>query len=205
MKLLLTSSGLTSKRLGKEFVMLLKKSVQDSKILVIHTAQKPEHMIFVNEVGEEISKQGILLSNISYVNISGEIPNILLSKYDAVYVCGGNTYFILDRIRKTRLDNSLKRYVKSGGLYIGVSAGSIIAGQNIQIVGWGIEGDSNEISLKDLRGLGFTNIAVFPHYKHKLKREVEEFKSLVDYPVEPLKDGEAIIIKDKKVKRIRKN
>jgi len=205
MKLLLTSSGLTSKRLGKEFVMLLKKSVQDSKILVIHTAQKPEHMIFVNEVGEEISKQGILLSNISYVNISGEIPNILLSKYDAVYVCGGNTYFILDRIRKTRLDNSLKRYVKSGGLYIGVSAGSIIAGQNIQIVGWGIEGDSNEISLKDLRGLGFTNIAVFPHYKHKLKREVEEFKSLVDYPVESLKDGEAIIIKDKKVKRIRKN
>ena len=205
MKLLLTSNGLTSKRLGKEFVRLLEKRVQDSKILVIHTAQKPEHMIFVNEVGEEISKQGILLSNISYVNISGEIPNILLSKYDAVYVCGGNTYFILDRIRKTRLDNSLKRYVKSGGLYIGVSAGSIIAGQNIQIVGWGIEGDSNEISLKDLRGLGFTNIAVFPHYKHKLKREVEEFKSLVDYPVESLKDGEAIIIKDKKVKRIRKN
>lgn len=205
MRLLLTSNGLSSKRLGKEFIGLLEKRVQECKVLVIHTAQKPEHMVFVDGAGKEMSKQGILLPNINYANIVKEHPKITLSEYDVVYICGGNTYFILNRIRKTGLDDSLRKYVRSGGVYIGVSAGSIIVGQDISISGWGSEGDLNEINLKDLRGLGFTNIAIFPHYKDKLNKEVADFKLSVDYPVETLRDGEAIIIKGKKVKRVRKN
>ncbi|MEM0465286.1 MAG: Type 1 glutamine amidotransferase-like domain-containing protein [Candidatus Pacearchaeota archaeon] len=142
-----------------------------------------------------------MLPNITYLNICN--GNILpsLQGYDAVYICGGNTYYILDRIRKTGLDSSIKKFVRKGGLYIGVSAGSIIAGENIEIAGWGTEGDINDINLKDLRGLGFTKIAVFPNYKSKLKSEVEEFRSNVAYPVESIKDKEAIIILGKNLRK----
>jgi hypothetical protein len=51
--------------------------------------------------------------------------------------------------------------------------------------------------------LGFTDIAIFPHYKDKLKKEVAEFKLSHSNPVEYLRDGEAIIIYGKSVKMIR--
>ncbi|MEI6850129.1 MAG: Type 1 glutamine amidotransferase-like domain-containing protein [archaeon] len=202
MKLLLTSSGLTSKKLGKTFVEMLERKVEESKILVVHTAQKPEHMTYIDITGKEISRTGILLPNIDYLNIAKKNSYPKLLEYDAVYICGGNTYFILDRMRKTGLVDSLKKYVKSGGLYIGVSAGSIIAGDEISIAGWGSEGDVNEIDLRDLTGLGFTDVSVFPHYNNKLKREVDEFEKLKDVKVARIKDTEAIVIRNNKINKI---
>ncbi len=202
MKIILTSSGLETVRLRKEFVNLLEKKVDEAKVMVIHTAKKPEHFIFVNEVAKELGKIGILYPNITYLNIRGNKTSPSLGEYDAVYVCGGNTFYILDRIRKTGLDRFLNSFVRQGGVYVGVSAGSIIAGKDIEIAGWGSEGDLNDINLKNLEGLNFTDIAVFPHYKPKLKREVEELRQRVNYPIETLKDKQAIMIKGKRVKRI---
>jgi dipeptidase E len=201
MKLMLTSNGLETIKLRKAFSNLLEKKVSEAKVIVVHTASKPEHMLYVDKVGKELSKSGVLHPNITYLNInSGNISPII--NYDAVYICGGNTFYILDRIRKTGLDKSIINFVKSGGVYVGVSAGSIIAGKNIDIAGWGSEGDINHINLKDLKGLDLTDIAVYPHYKNRLRREVEDFRQKVDYPVEYLKDKEAIVIKDKKIRRI---
>lgn len=144
-----------------------------------------------------------MLPNITYLNIARERSHPRLADYDAVYICGGNTYFILNRLRKTGLASSLKRYVLSGGLYIGVSAGSIIAGQDISIAGWGSEGDPNDIKLKNLSGLRLTNITIFPHYKANLRNEIEEFKKTVNSPVEVIKDKEAIVIKDNFKRKIK--
>ena len=202
MKLLLTSNGLSNKKLGRAFVGLLQKDVKKSRVLVIHTAQKPEHMTFVDNVGKEISGNGILLPNISYLNIAKRGYKHDIFDYDAVYICGGNTFFILDKMRKNKLLGALKKYVKSGGLYIGVSAGSIIAGPDISIAGWGSEGDINEINLKNLRGLGITNISIFPHYKDKLKKEVDEFRDETGCCVESLKDGQALQINGKIISKI---
>ena len=202
MKLLLTSNGLSSKKLEKVFIGLLEKKVEENKILVIHTAQKTEHLLFVDSVGKEISRTGILLPNITYLNISQDIPKTNLSKYNIVYVCGGNTFFILDRIKKTGLEKFIKSFVKNGGIYVGVSAGSIIVGPDISIAGEGSDGDSNYLNLKNLQGLNLTKFATFPHYKTKLRKEVSEFKGKVNYPIEILKDGEALQIFGGKNKKI---
>lgn len=200
MKLLLTSDGLSSVKIKKAFVELLEKNLRESKVLIVHTAQKPAHLVFVEEIKKEISKIGILPENINYLNMAKEEHAPSLKSYDVIYVCGGNTYFILDRIKKIGLDKALKKYVKSGKLYIGVSAGSILAGKDISIAGWGSEGDVNEVHLKDLNGLGFVDFATFPHYENKLKKEVDSFRLSVKYPVETLKDGEALLITGKKLR-----
>ena len=180
---MLTSNGLSSPRLRMKFAGLLEGKINEKQVLVIHTAQKTEHLQYVSEVGNELAKAGILHPNITYLNISSHADGALFSKYDILYVCGGNTYFILDRLRKTGLVNKIKYHVKSGKVYVGVSAGSIIPGPDISIAGWGSEGDPNDISLRNLEGLHFTNISIFPHYKAKLKKEVQEFEGTVKYPV----------------------
>ncbi|MEM0465285.1 MAG: hypothetical protein QXW97_01125 [Candidatus Pacearchaeota archaeon] len=50
MKLILTSSGLETLRLKREFVSLLERKVSEAKVMVIHTAKKPEHLIYVDKV-----------------------------------------------------------------------------------------------------------------------------------------------------------
>ncbi len=203
MKLILTSSGLETPKLRKNFLNMLERRAIEAKVVVVYTAQKPEHLIYVNNVGKELGKIGILYPNVTYLNISSKKSSLSLRDYDVVYVCGGNSFYILDRIRKTGLNRAIRSFVRNGGLYVGVSAGSIIAGKDIEIAGWGSDGDPNEISLRDLRGLHFTDIAVFPHYKTKLKREVKSFKKKVNYPVEAIKDKEAIVIKGRKIRRIK--
>ena len=191
MKLILTSSGLDTHRLKASLSFLLKQRASKSKAIVIHSLQKQKHLLYVHKAGQELAQVGILHPNIIYLNISSE-RSLPLVAFDVIYVCGGNTYYILDRMRKTGLDTFIKRSIKKGSIYIGVSAGSIIAGDTIEIAGWGSTGDTNAIKLKNLEGLHLVKTAVFPHYIQRLKNEVATFKEHVDYPVEALRDGETL-------------
>jgi len=116
---------------------------------------------------------------------------------DLFYLCGGNTFHIIHRLRATGLHKVIIAQVESGrSVYLGVSAGSIIAGPNIEIASWGSERDENEINLKDLSGFGFTDTAIFPHFRDELEDEVSEFRRRAAYPVREVGDGEAIYIED---------
>ena len=201
MKLILTSSGLDTHRLKASLSFLLKQRASKSKAIVIHSLQKQKHLLYVHKAGQELAQVGILHPNIIYLNISSE-RSLPLVAFDVIYVCGGNTYYILDRMRKTGLDTFIKRSIKKGSIYIGVSAGSIIAGDTIEIAGWGSTGDTNAIKLKNLEGLHLVKTAVFPHYIQRLKNEVATFKEHVDYPVEALRDGEALIVIGNKQRRL---
>ena len=54
-----------------------------------------------------------------------------LMGYDVVYLCGGQTRYLLQRINETGFDHSLKEYIRRDGVVLGVSAGSIIFANNI--------------------------------------------------------------------------
>ena len=52
--------------------------------------------------------------------------------YDAVYVCGGNTEYLLERINEKGFRNTLLLFIEQGGVYVGVSAGSLAAAGNLK-------------------------------------------------------------------------
>ena len=203
-KLLLTSDGLSSRKIKKAFLKLLEKPVAETKVLIIHTLLKKSYIRYVREVKKELQKLGIPRKNIFYANISNNIkPSKFVSKnFDVLYSCGGNTFYILDRIRKTGFDKFIKNYIKKAKLYIGVSAGSIIVHKTIEIAGWGSEADSNDIHLNNLAGLTVTNIAVYPHYHASLKKEIIDFKKTAGYPIKEIKDGQAVLILGNRVRKI---
>ena len=54
-----------------------------------------------------------------------------LQKYDVVYLCGGNTAYLLERINVTGFNATLMEYIRANGMVIGVSAGSILFCNNL--------------------------------------------------------------------------
>lgn len=50
-----------------------------------------------------------------------------LNKFDAIYVCGGSTKHLVSRMQEIDFKGSVEKYLSNGGIYIGVSAGSVCA------------------------------------------------------------------------------
>jgi dipeptidase E len=59
-------------------------------------------------------------------------PVHLLTRADAVFIGGGNTFRLLDRLYQTKLLGLIRGFVLSGLRYIGSSAGAIIAGPSLK-------------------------------------------------------------------------
>jgi dipeptidase E len=88
-----------------------------------------------------------------------------LAVFDTVYVMGGNTFKLLYQLRKTGFLEHLSRFIKSGRVVYGISAGAIILGKDIQTALIGTEADKNEVGLRNLEGLNLLNgYNVHPHY-----------------------------------------
>lgn len=203
MKLILTSDGLTSRGIRKELLRLLDKPPSENKVLIMHTAKLRRQFGYVRDIKKGLIKLGIKKSDIIEANIGKKINAKQYDDFDIFYSCGGNTFYILDRVRKTGFDKLIKSFVKRNGLYIGVSAGSILIHKTIEIAGWGSERDENTIRLKNLNGLNLIDIAIFPHFKKRLAKEVADFKKRVNYPVKILRNKQALVIKDKTMRVIK--
>lgn len=203
MKLFLTSIGLENHKLIKPFQKLFTKSLAEAKVFVISTIKTKRNHYHLNLVKKGLMLAKIKKSNIKIFNVENKISYPKVREFDCIYFCGGNTFYLLNKIRQTGFDKIIKKFIKEPNkVYLGVSAGSIISGPNIEIAGWGSEGDPNEVALKNLNGLNLTNVAIFPHFKNKLKKEVIVFRKKVKYKVITLTDKQAISISGKTKKFI---
>jgi dipeptidase E len=192
MKLFLTSSGLDNENVVHSFRNnLFSKEMNDVSLLIVSIQDSDQDSFYLEKTIDDIKSTGI--NNINVFKLGSE-KFLNDKKYDAVFVCGGNTFDYLDRMRKTGLDKFIYDFIKKkDSVYIGVSAGSIIAGPDIRIAGWGEGADDNKINLQDLRGLGLINFIIYPHYEDFLSSELKELRKKYVYPIIELKDGQAAI------------
>lgn len=54
-----------------------------------------------------------------------------LRQYDVVYICGGSTSCLLERVNAAGFHTTLMDYVHANGMVMGVSAGSLIFANNL--------------------------------------------------------------------------
>ncbi len=196
-KMLLTSAGFINPETAEVLMKEIPKQAEWCKVLMVSYTQSKTEESYVAASKKELEDLGF--KDIRVINLHKPIKP---EPPDVIYVCGGNTFAIMQKMKETGLDKFIIEAVNNGVLYIGVSAGSIIAGKTIEIAGWGSEGDTNDVNLKDLSGFGFTDVAVFPHYKVIQKDEVVEFRKKVTYPIMEITDNQVVFVRGSKVKRI---
>ncbi len=171
-KLILTSRGL-NQSLGTKIIKQalelegLKASSIFAGILSDYEKDK-EVMAACKLLG--FSEENIYLASRYEGKSMKEFPNV-----DYVYVTEGNTFEVMDWMRKNSFDVYVKKMVKQGAVFIGASAGAILASSYFEMVKYI---DSNYLRMTDFTGLGLmpdTDI-IRPHYtKEQLQLFIEDF------------------------------
>ena len=209
MKLLLTSCGWEyNPKIAKEFLRLARKDPAEIKIFLVTTAaKKDKDWKWVQRQIKTITALGILKENIQIFSLDRKIKKNELADIDVVYVCGGNTFLYLYGIRRTGMDKAITKFAKSGGLYYGISAGSIVAGPDIAFIA-PLDNPSlvrslSTVKLTHVKGLGLTNIAIAPHYnKKEYISIIDGFQAKSKFPIMPLTDMQALEVVGRKKKII---
>ena len=132
MRVMLTSCGLETEQIKEHFLRMLGKESAETKALFIPTAAIDADAIEVlPKCMNDLLKCGIPKENIRVFDLHQNIPVDELETYDVVYLTGGRTSYLLERINDTGFRDSLLTYIRDNGFVIGVSAGSIIFANNL--------------------------------------------------------------------------
>lgn len=132
MRLILSSAGLENEVLQSQFMKLVGKDMTLVRPLFIPTAAiNPGAIAVLPKCMNDLLKCGIPEENITVFDLHRNMPLAELRQYDLVYLCGGKTSYLLERINDTGFRDSLLGYVRENGLVLGVSAGSIIFANNL--------------------------------------------------------------------------
>lgn len=132
MRVLLTSAGLETEEIKKYFMDMAGKDMPLIRALFIPTAAIDADAIEVlPKCMNDLLKCGILNENIRVYDLHAGMDIDELLQYDVVYLCGGNTRYLLERINETGFNKTLMEYIQADGLVIGVSAGSLIFSNNL--------------------------------------------------------------------------
>ena len=192
MKLFLTSDGISPAITG-EFLKLLSKKPQDCRLVLVATAADPEpDKWFVDKDRARLRELGFTVEDVSLKNETEHSLSEIFKNTDIVFIEGGNTFYLLDLVRKSGFDKAIKLFLERGGIYVGVSAGSIIAGPTIETAAWKYA-DKNIVGLADLAGLGLVNFLISPHYDRETAAAVREAAVARGNPAVALAYGQAVL------------
>lgn len=178
-------------------VPLLSKTPKDLSILFIPTGANPyESREWMEEDRDKLKEFGFKVSSFDLKDKTEKEVRIALDNVDIVFVSGGNTFYLLEKVRQSGFDKAVKDFIGKGKIYIGSSAGSVILGPNIEPMKY-LDNSSKAPFLSDYSGMGLVDFVVLPHFDNKKYDEVyrkliSEYKD--SYKLKPLKDDQAIII-----------
>lgn len=168
MKLLLTSNGFSSSKIFQAFLDLVNassvKKPSEIKIAFIPTAavSEEEQKSYMESVRKELVSFGIQKENITDLNLDHVVSYDEIKDMDALYVGGGNTFYLLHTMRQSQFYPVLREFLANNKTYVGVSAGSIVVTPNIAVAS--VEpADPNDIGLTDFTGLELVSFEVSPH------------------------------------------
>ncbi|MBE6714548.1 MAG: hypothetical protein E7575_04580 [Ruminococcaceae bacterium] len=153
-KILLTSNGLETEFLEKVFLYLIKKEPENARVMFIPTAAVyPDAILVLPKCMNDLLKLGIKKENIQVYDMHSTLSAEDLKKFDALYFTGGDPAYLLNRINLSGFRIPLLEFINNGGVFLGVSAGSIIAANNLS------------------ESLGLVNCEIYVHCREGTKQK----------------------------------
>ncbi len=148
-------------------------------VLFIDTAAEPEvgHVDgddeWLQNDLKSLCDQGYKVDRYTVTGKTKEEIEKTIDSYDVIYMCGGNTAYLLNKLRRTGAYELIVDKVQAGKPYIGTSAGSIVAGPEVPDYF-----SEEEPELEDRTGLKFVNFTVMPHWGDNYFKERDIVKRI---------------------------
>ncbi|EHF2868038.1 type 1 glutamine amidotransferase-like domain-containing protein [Listeria monocytogenes] len=196
--LFLTSSFKDVVPLFTEF----ESNLQGKTVTFIPTASKVEEVVFYVEAGKEaLEDLGLIVEELDVTTETLEEITATLKKNDFIYVTGGNTFFLLQELKRSGADKLILEEIAKGKLYIGESAGAVITSPNISYI-QSMDSVKKATNLTNYDALNLVDFSILPHYNNTPFKEVTQ-KIVADYAgkptMRPISNQEAIFVRDKEV------
>ncbi|MCM3172900.1 Type 1 glutamine amidotransferase-like domain-containing protein [Paenibacillus sp. MER 99-2] len=199
--LLLTSCGFNTEDIKNQFLSFIERDISQLKVSIITTASPmKENNRYAQRAVQDFKGMGF--QHIDFVDIEFDDPQLLIHS-DVIYINGGNPFTLLYYVKKSGTDEIIKTLATQNVIIVGVSAGTLLLGPNINIVDF-FTPQMNTMDLTDFKALGVTDKLIFPHYdredkfKDSTNKTIEErivaFESNENCKVTRLKDEEYISI-----------
>ena len=204
MKLFLTS--LASETLDL-IIPILSSDPKKLNVAFIATAADPyigEKMPWMDDDKAKLKEMfgSVIDYDLKHKNI--EILRRDLSRFQIIFVSGGNSFYLLNEVKKSGFDIVIKELLAQGIIYIGASAGSTILGPDISHL---TTVDHPEIvsELRDYSSLGLIKERILPHYgREKYVLRHAELMKKWGNDIFPLRDDQALVVNGDKIEVVTK-
>lgn len=154
----------------------------EKRAVFIPTAGDPyKNKDFVEADKNTLQNYGIEVTDLDLKNKTEEEVDESLAMADILLVAGGDTFYLMEKLKESGADKAIKNFISRGGIYIGSSAGSIICCPTIE----GAEKFDNPNlapNLENFNGMGVFDEVVIPHtqkekYFERIKETTEKLTS----------------------------
>jgi dipeptidase E len=133
-------------------------------VTFIPTASIPESVTFYVKAGRKaLERLGLSVEVLELTKESPETIEGILKKNDLIYVSGGNTFFLLQELRKSGADRIIAELVGRGKMYVGESAGSMVVAPDVEYASR-MDDVKKAPDLSDYTALGLVHCYPLPHY-----------------------------------------
>ncbi len=169
------------------------------KVCFIPTASVPEKVTFyVGADRKALARLGMDVDDLEVSSASGTEIADKISRSDYIFVSGGNTFFLLQELRRTGADRRIIEHIASGKTYIGASAGSMVLSKDI---GYVRHMDSPKAAPgldDDFTGLGVVDFCVVPHatnvpFKKAARTILDTYSGTLD--LRPISNNQAVVVR----------
>lgn len=186
-----------------DLVRTIKPDLEGKTVTYIPTAGIVEEIDgMVEEETKTLESLGMDVDVLDVSTASFEMIENSLAKNDVIFVGGGNTFFLLQELRRSGADRVLLREIGKGKIYIGESAGAVIACPDIEYCA-GMDSPDLAPELTDYTGLGLVDFYIVPHIGNPQMGEAAE-KAVEEYSgrmnIKAITDEQIILVEGESVK-----
>ena len=168
------------------------------KVCYIPTASVVEEVdFFVGTSKKWLAKFGFEIDELEVSTADAKEIKNKISNADLIFIEGGNTFFLLQELRRSGADALIKKQLAKGVPYVGASAGSMVLSRDIE---YATHMDSPEKAPAlngDYTGLALIDFCVVPHFtnfpfKKAGQKIVEQYGANLD--LKPISNHQAITV-----------
>ena len=174
---------------------LIKEEIENKKVAFIPTASLREgYTGYVGSARKLFKKLGAIVTEIDISTEAYSTIQSVFEEADVIYFTGGNSFFLIDQLRKTGA-MAAEKGIGKGKLMIGESAGAIICAPSIQYIEQ-MDEKPEDYSQEDDAGLDLIDFYVLPHYLTAPFKKVTEkiMTEFSDLNLCPINNRQGIVI-----------